>query len=295
MYTIVGRVGYLDTIGVTVLEKLLLSIVFIFLLITGCSNGETKDLPAEEKVVEAAESMNSDVAVEEDKSSGTTKEESQIVVNETTEPIYEINPQNWSVKPIKDANERVVLLTIDDAPDKYALDMAKTLKSLGVKAIFFVNGHFINTPEEAAILKEIFGLGFPIGNHTLSHRNLSDLTKEDTYTEIVSLNDRIEEIIGERPKFFRAPFGVNTDESRKIAEEEKMLIMNWTYGYDWEKDYQTKEAIADIMVNSPYLTNGANLLMHDRNWTSEALEDIVKGLQQKNYEIVDPNLIRTPE
>ena len=40
------------------------------------------------------------------------------------------------------------MLTIDDAPDKRALDMAKTLKDLDAPAIFFVNGHFIDTDEE---------------------------------------------------------------------------------------------------------------------------------------------------
>ena len=29
--------------------------------------------------------------------------------------------------------------------------------------------------------------------------------------------------------------------------------------------------------------------MHDRQWTSEALVDIVKGLQEQGYEILDPH------
>jgi hypothetical protein len=34
--------------------------------------------------------------------------------------------------------------------------------------------------------------------------------------------------------------------------------------------------------------------MHDRKWTSEAIEDIVKGFQKKGYEFLDPKLIETP-
>ncbi|URM35004.1 polysaccharide deacetylase family protein [Cytobacillus firmus] len=208
-------------------------------------------------------------------------------------PQYKINEHNWSIEPINKANSKVVLLTIDDAPDKNALEMARILKKLSAPAIFFVNGHFIDTPEEAKVLKEIHELGFAIGNHTNSHLNLKSLPEEQQYKEIVGLNDRVEEIIGERPKFFRAPFGSNTDYSRKIAEAENMVLMNWTYGYDWEKEYQSKEALADIMVNSPYLSKGANLLMHDREWTKEALEDIVKGLKNKGFTPVDPVLIST--
>jgi peptidoglycan/xylan/chitin deacetylase (PgdA/CDA1 family) len=223
--------------------------------------------------------------------------------NETSEPSeeavqskdYTINENNWSINPIGDANPKVVLLTIDDAPDQHALQMANDLKALNAPAIFFVNGHFLDTPEEKETLKKIHDMGFAIGNHTFSHSSLKEISPEKQKEEIVSLNDLIESIIGERPKFFRAPFGQNTDYSRQIAAEEKMSLMNWTYGYDWEKQYQNKEAITDIMVNSPYLNDGANLLMHDRTWTSEGLSDIVKGLRDKGYETLDPNRIKTVE
>lgn len=128
----------------------------------------------------------------------------------------------------------------------------------------------------------------------MTHSNLKDLTASEQKSEIAGLNDLVEQITGERPRFFRAPFGSNTDESRKMAEEEKMVLMNWTYGYDWESDYQTKEALTEIMINTPYLTDGANLLMHDRKWTSEALSAIVTGLKQKGYEMADPDEIETP-
>ena len=212
--------------------------------------------------------------------------------NVEIEPKYYLNKENWSLTPIGNAKPNVVLLTIDDAPDRYALEMANTLKQLNVKAIFFVNGHFIDTEEEQETLREIHNMGFEIGNHTMTHKSLRNLSEEEQYNEIIGLNDLIEEILGERPKFFRAPFGQNTEYSSQLVEEEGMLLMNWTYGYDWESDYKTKESLTDIMVNTPLLTDGANLLMHDREWTSDALEDIVIGLQEKGYEILDPKLIK---
>ncbi|WP_338786691.1 polysaccharide deacetylase family protein [Metabacillus sp. FJAT-53654] len=209
------------------------------------------------------------------------------------ETLYELNDVNWTVNPInEDTEERVVLLTIDDAPDKYSLEMAKTLKKLNVKAIFFVNGHFIQTDEKKKMLKEIYDLGFQIGNHTMTHRNLKDLTEEQQYTEIMELNSQIEKIIGEKPRFFRAPFGSNTDYSKKLVAKEGMLLMNWTYGYDWEKEYMNKDALVEIMVNTSLLTNGANLLMHDREWTNAALEGIVNRLKEKGYKMVDPASIK---
>jgi peptidoglycan/xylan/chitin deacetylase (PgdA/CDA1 family) len=226
----------------------------------------------------------------------TVKEEMVEVVQDpvVTKPkiLYELNPANWTLQPIGDANPKAVLLTIDDAPDKYALEMAKTLIALNAPAIFFVNGHFIDTDEEKANLKAIFDLGFTIGNHTQTHANLKNSTEEQQREEIIKVNETVEAIIGEKPIFFRAPFGVNTDFSRNLVKEEGMLLMNWTYGYDWEKQYMDATNLTDIMVNTEYLTNGANLLMHDRKWTAEALTGIVEGLRAKGYDLIDPQTIK---
>lgn len=208
------------------------------------------------------------------------------------EPLYQLNDANWAIEPIDDANPKVVLLTIDDAPDKRALDMAKTLKKLDAPAIFFVNGHFLNTDEDKAVLSEIYDMGFAIGNHTETHANLQAISEEEQRDEILTVSDTVEEIIGERPKFFRAPFGQNTDYSKKIVAENGMLLMNWSYGYDWNKSYMEKNALIDIMVSAPGLSNGANLLMHDRDWTADALREIVEGLRAKGYDFVDPHTIK---
>ncbi|RSK53512.1 polysaccharide deacetylase family protein [Bacillus canaveralius] len=208
-------------------------------------------------------------------------------------PHYKVNESNWSLETTGNPTQPAVLLTIDDAPDQYALEMARKLARLNVKAIFFVNGHFLNTPEKEEQLREIHRLGFQIGNHTNTHRKLNELSEQEQYEEIVSLNNKIEGVIGERPKFFRAPFGGNTDYSKKIVDEQNMVLMNWSYGFDWEADYRTADSLADVMVNTPLLADGANLLMHDRQWTNEALENIVTGLQQKGYSIIDPATIET--
>ena len=281
--------------------KSIFFIMISFLLLVGCGNEVTQQQNNTDhnNIPSVKESENNDEEIIESEEKAVNQElkkEQEFAEKEQEEqkPKYKLNVNNWDIEPIGDANEKVVLLTIDDAPDKYGLEMAKTLHELDAKAIFFVNGHFIDTPEEKAVLKEIYDMGFPIGNHTWNHHNLKKLSKEQQRKEIVSLNDEIEAITGERPKFFRAPFGVNTDYSKEVVKEEKMLLMNWSFGYDWNKEYMSKEAIADIMVNTPLLHSGSNLLMHDREWTNAALEDIVIGLREKGYKMVNPHLIKTP-
>lgn len=210
------------------------------------------------------------------------------------EPLYKLDA-SWALQPIGETNPKAVLLTIDDAPDENALVMAKTLKELDAPAIFFVNGHFITDDKDKQILIEIHDMGFAIGNHTETHANLRKITQDEQNEEIISVSDKIEAIIGERPKFFRAPFGINTDYSRALVEQEGMLLMNWSYGYDWEKAYMDSVTLTEIMVNTELLHDGANLLMHDREWTAGALKGIVEGLRAKGYALIDPMAIKGVE
>src|SRR5699024_7855774 len=144
-------------------------------------------------------------------------EESSKESSESIEATYKVT-ENWSIVPIDDANEEVVLITIDDAPDEHALDMAKTLKDLDVNAIFFVNGHFLETDEEQEDLKEIHEMGFLIENHTYSHPFLPDLPEEEQKEEIVKVNDMVEESIGEREKCLRGRNGSNKDYTETVGK-----------------------------------------------------------------------------
>lgn len=282
------------------MNKRLLIVISMALLIiftVGCGNEATSKNNNED--TNNKENVNSNVIEKDEsneKNNQNNKENEVEELEKEDESIisaeYEVNAV-WSIVPINDANEKVVLLTIDDAPDNNALQMAKTLQELDANAIFFVNGHLFETPEKKEIIKEIYDMGFLIGNHTYSHKSLRDLSESEQKEEMVRVNDMVEEITGERPTFFRAPFGENTDYSKKVAEEEGMTLMNWSYGYDWNNEYMSQEAITDIMINTELLRSGANLLMHDRDWTAAALKDIVSGLRDQGYEMVDPKLIKT--
>ncbi|MCH4824890.1 polysaccharide deacetylase family protein [Planococcus halocryophilus] len=274
------------------IHKKWIAIAAVSFLLTACGD-DTNTSTTEEKETKNVEGNTETEKQEEnvEKEEVEEIEEVEEVVEQVEEPQYKVNPANWAVQPILDADEKVVLVTIDDAPDKHSLEMAETLKSQDIPAIFFVNGHFLETDEKKQQLKKIHEMGFMIGNHAYSHQDLKGLTEQQQQEEILKVSEMVEEITGEKPKFFRAPFGSNTDFSKQLVADEKMVLMNWTYGYDWEKQYQDAQTLTDIMVNTEYLNNGANLLMHDRDWTVEALPGIIQGLEDKGYGFVDPEEI----
>lgn len=256
--------------------RITITLFAILMLCSGCS---------QEPVKEKAENAK----LEKKQAEPVLKSDHKAVV---PEPKYRLNEANWTIEPINEqTGTKVVLFTIDDAPDHHALEMAKKLKKLNIPAIFFVNGHLLETNQQKQTLRRIHDMGFVIGNHTYSHRSLTELTEDEQKDEILQVNRMVEELIGEKPSFFRAPFGQNTSFTKKLAKQEDMTLMNWTYGYDWNKAYMNKEGLERIMVEAPELTDGANLLMHDREWTNEALEGIVKGLKEKGYSFVDPKQI----
>ena len=203
---------------------------------------------------------------------------------------YFIN-KKYFVKPVNPEDEnKVVLLTFDDAPQgNFTNEILDILDKYQAKAIFFINGHYAVKHEE--LVKEIYDRGHIIGNHTWWHEDLRNLNLDKTIEEIIKLNDLVEEITGERPQFFRPPFGVMSDFARKVIEDEHMQSFNWSLGsLDWEypKPEQNEKVIAQVINN---LHNGANILMHDKEVTALALEQILAELTEQGYTFVLPTEI----
>lgn len=277
------------------MKKRTLALLSSAFLLYACGNEEADQEPAETEEEEVEETE----PVEEEPEEENTEEpdEEEEVEEEEASYRYQVTEDYARVEVIEgeEAEERVALLTYDDAPDGNALEIADVLEEYGVNAIFFVNGMFIDRDNGEEELLELHERGFEIGNHSYTHPNFrTDLaTEEEQYEEIISTSDRIEEITGERPRFFRFPFGAYTDYAIEVAQEDGMEIMQWTFGYDFEADYMEADALADITVNTELLTNGSNILMHDREWTLEATPDIIEGLQANDFEIVDPAEIRS--
>lgn len=200
------------------------------------------------------------------------------------------------IRPLNDKSAgNVVLFTFDDAPqgggDSDALTMAQLMKEKDVNAIFLVNGFRIDEAG-AEIIKQVHDMGFEIGNHTETHTDLRTLTYEEQYEEISATNEKIEAITGQPARWFRPPFGSFNMDTIKICNELGLQLMNWTFGYDWMEEYQDGAALTEISLTTEYLHDGANILMHDLPWTLDALDEMIDGLREQGYHIVDPLLIQ---
>ena len=274
------------------------------LLLAGCAGNEQENDDGSQEQATSSESLEANNTNDGEDAESIDQDEDTNEETDNQVANYYIDPEISSVLPAnEDANPNVVLATVDDVPRKLpetptsSVEEAQAMADRGIYGIFFVNGMYLqgeDGEEGRQALKEIADMGHVIGNHTLTHYSLDQVPDEETLRhEIIGNQDIIEEVIGYRPQFFRPPHGIETPELEGILEEENMVAMNWSYGFDWDENYSDPATLADVMVNTEFLSPGANLLMHDLTWTNEAMPAILDGIQVKGYEFVDARDIAT--
>jgi len=138
------------------------------------------------------------------------------------------------------AQKREIAITIDDLPfvgesKNFHLDMIiNTLKSNEIPAIGFVIAKEV-APNNWEMLNKFRESGFDLGNHTLTHANLSNMSAE-AYISNIETADQILSKVLSRPKYFRYPY-LSMGEGQKKAKVLKYLA---------SKNYQ----IAPISIDS---------------------------------------------
>jgi len=275
---------------------LLIFLMFSLLLMIGCSNAAETERNEPKETDQAGGTLDKPIndPIDKETVTKTPKEEMEQPDEATDQPrkkepkIKYYISKNYLIKPVNsDDPDKVVLLTFDDAPQgEVTTDILDILDKYEAKAIFFVNGHYV--VKHKALLEEIYNRGHFIGNHTWWHENLKKINMEKTKSEIIDVNDLIEEMLGIRPTYFRPPFGVMSEAAKEVIKAEKMQSMNWSLGsLDWEYTKpEQAQLVVDQVVNNVY--PGANILMHDKIVTSLVLDPILSKLKEKGYAFVLP-------
>ncbi|MET8244994.1 polysaccharide deacetylase family protein [Streptomyces sp. NPDC005202] len=128
---------------------------------------------------------------------------------------------------------RTMLLTFDDGPDpRYTPHILDTLAKYDVRATFFVCGEMADWNRD--LLARMADEGHVVGNHTWSHPLLTQLTRRRIRSEMERTSDVIEKAYGERPLWFRAPYGAWNRAIFQLGAEMGMEPLAWTVdSLDW--------------------------------------------------------------
>jgi peptidoglycan-N-acetylglucosamine deacetylase len=184
-----------------------------------------------------------------------------------------------------DTTEKKVALSFDAAwGDEQTQSILDILDEYKIRVTFFMTGEWVSKyPED---VKEIAAAGHDLGNHSENHKQMSLLSDEQCEQEIMKVHDKVKELTGIEMNLFRAPYGDYNNTLVRTAKKCGYYTIQWDVdSLDW-KDYGTK-SIIDMVVNNKHLGNGSIILMHNgAKFTPEALEAVIKGLQEKGYRIV---------
>lgn len=257
--------------------------------IVGCSVGKTVDLSAAAAALNRGaldnEVVYSDIEPDPDGEPSAPQEGEVILAHDEEGKLPGVS--HTDLKP--DGNEpaepdKVVALTFDDGPDtRYTPAILDILKEKGVKATFFVVGLQVSKSPE--VLERIVKEGHSVGNHTLNHKDLSELNKDAILKEINAGDKLIKDAVGFTPVLFRAPYGAVSDTLKDIIDNTGRQMIGWTVDTrDWAG---TPIDEMREMIRTETKPGGI-ILMHSFGGkhiagTVEALPAIIDDLKEMGY------------
>ena len=122
------------------------------------------------------------------------------------------------------------------------------------------------------------------GNHTLNHAHVAQMSYEENLADMRECNQLIEEIIGEKVKYYRGAYGEYSNEVIVAAEDLGMQVIQWDVD---TLDYTGKTADEMCSRINSKIRNGSIILMHnDTKYTASGLQQIIDCIKAKGYEIV---------
>ena len=180
--------------------------------------------------------------------------------------------------------KKYIYLTFDQGYEAgYTSKILETLKNNQVQATFFLTAHYINTQEN--LVKQMIDEGHIIGNHTVNHKSMPDLSEDEIKKEIMDLHQIIYQKFNYEMKYMRPPKGEFSERTLDITNSLGYKTVMWSFAYeDWNEDKQPNEEKAKekILEN---LHNGEIMLLHGNSKTNtNILDSIIKEAKNMGYE-----------
>jgi peptidoglycan/xylan/chitin deacetylase (PgdA/CDA1 family) len=156
-------------------------------------------------------------------------------------------------------------LTFDDGPNpKWTPRLLDVLGEHGVKATFFLLGS--RAQAEPELVRRIAAEGHLIGNHSWSHPNLALSRAARVREELARTSHALEQIAGERIRYFRPPFGARRPAVFRIARSLGLSVVTWNaMTSDWSETSADRivQQLAAKIDRLGRRGRAANIVLHD--------------------------------
>jgi peptidoglycan/xylan/chitin deacetylase (PgdA/CDA1 family) len=159
------------------------------------------------------------------------------------------------------------------------------LKKRKIKATFYVVGDMMKNTYAPPIMRRMVAEGHEVGNHTVTHANLSRQSDVGLRKELQVAHDMILEMTGVAPRTMRPPGGaIKNDQKKLMLKEFGYPTIMWSVDpEDWKKP--------GVSVVTSRLLNGVKpggiLLVHDLHKSSvDAMPATLDALLSRGYKFV---------
>ena len=182
------------------------------------------------------------------------------------------------------SNQPYVAMTFDDGPHPQNTPrLLDILRTRNIKATFYVIGG--NVDRYPHIVRRIVSEGHEIGNHTVTHGNLTKMSPDQIRTELRTSHDTIVSATGVAPRTMRPPYGAITSSQKSwIRQEFGYPSILWSVDpEDWKKPGSSVVASRLVSGARP----GGILLVHDIHApTIDAVLPALDQLLAKGFQFV---------
>jgi peptidoglycan/xylan/chitin deacetylase (PgdA/CDA1 family) len=186
---------------------------------------------------------------------------------------------------VKGSSLNAIAVTFDDGPvpgkTEKILDI---LKQYEVKGAFFCIGK--NAAENPEVVKRIHDDGHILGNHSFFHGKFFDLQTSDSILEELTNTDEVfDKIIGQKPKFFRPPYGVTNPMVANAIRKGKYITVGWTLrSFDTVTNDGNK--LLDKLKKEK-IEGGDIVLFHDYSESMiSVLPEFIKHVRSRGFHLV---------
>lgn len=150
------------------------------------------------------------------------------------------------------SNEKqYIYLTFDEGYEAgYTKKILDVLKENEVTATFFITAHYVNTQPE--LVQRMIDEGHIVGNHTVNHKSMPDLSEDEIRKEVMDLHQVIYEKFNYDMKYIRPPKGEFSERTLDATNSLGYKTVMWSFAYeDWNEDKQPdeKKSKAKILDN----------------------------------------------
>lgn len=181
-------------------------------------------------------------------------------------------------------DKKNILLTFDQGYENgYTAQILDTLKEKKVKAVFFLLQDYAERNPE--LVQRMIDEGHIVGNHSVSHYSMPDLSAEECRQEIEGLQEYMKQNFGVTMKLFRPPMGEFSEQSLSVTKDCGLSTMLWSFAYaDWDVNAQPDPAQAkEKLIGAAH--EGAVYLLHSVSQTNaEVLDEVIDGIRAEGFE-----------